>query len=597
MKTHRPLATLLALLAPLALAGCRSSAPAPPPIVWNDWSPAVFERARAEDRLVLLHLGAVWCHWCHVMEHETYEDPDVLRVIAEGYVPVYVDQDSRPDLSNRYEDYGWPATILFDAEAAELGKFRGYIPPGRMLQLLRAFREDPTPGPSALPEAEVEFGAASALAGDLREALEAARRRAYDGEHRGWGSVHKFLERGNVEYALVKAQAGDPEEERMARETLEAALQLFDPVWGGVYQYSHGGVWENPHFEKIMSFQADYLATYSLAYALWGEEQHLDAAREVHRYLTDFLMSPEGAFYTSQDADLVKGEHSGEYFALDDEERRALGMPAIDRNRYSRENGWVIDALCTFAAASGEPEPLEDALAAAEWVLAHRALDGGGFRHGEADEGGPFLGDTLAMGRAFTSLYALTGDVAWLERASAAARFIDEHFTAADGPGLLTARPEPGLDSGPFAPVRQYDENVAAARWLNLHARYTGDGDHLALARSALAWLATPAVARERRGFSGAILLTDLELATDPVHVTVVGPSGDEAREELFAAALALPAAYKRVERYDPSGPPLPNPDIPFPGLARPAAFVCANGACSSPIYAAEELAEAAARP
>src|SRR5687767_4206625 len=118
----------------LAVAGLLLPRPA---LEWQDWSGAVFERARAERRLVLLDLGAVWCHWCHVMEETTYRDPEVVALLRDHFVAVKVDQDARPDLSNRYEDYGWPATIVFDAEGRELVKFRGYIPPERMRSLLR----------------------------------------------------------------------------------------------------------------------------------------------------------------------------------------------------------------------------------------------------------------------------------------------------------------------------------------------------------------------------------------------------------------------------------------------------------------------------
>ena len=106
---------------------------------------------------------------------------------------------------------------------------------------------------------------------------------------------------------------------------LSAQRNLFDPVWGGVYQYSTDGDWKHPHYEKLLQFQAENLRIYSLAYARWGDPQYLDDARQIRRYMQDFLTSPEGVFYTSQDADLVPGEHSEGYFALSDHERRQQG--------------------------------------------------------------------------------------------------------------------------------------------------------------------------------------------------------------------------------------------------------------------------------
>ena len=129
-------------------AALAESKTAPSPIPWEPWSDKAFERASAEKRLVILDLVAVWCHWCHVMEETTYRDPEVVRQLREHFVALRVDQDSRPDLSNRYEDYGWPATVIFDADGRELVKFAGYIPPSRMRTLLEGVVADPTPGPS-----------------------------------------------------------------------------------------------------------------------------------------------------------------------------------------------------------------------------------------------------------------------------------------------------------------------------------------------------------------------------------------------------------------------------------------------------------------
>ena len=97
-------------------------------VEWHPWLEAVLERAKKEKRFVLLDLGAVWCHWCHVMEEVTYRDPKVIELIRSRYIGVRVDQDSRPDLANRYEDYGWPATIVFAPDGTESGRRPGFEP-------------------------------------------------------------------------------------------------------------------------------------------------------------------------------------------------------------------------------------------------------------------------------------------------------------------------------------------------------------------------------------------------------------------------------------------------------------------------------------
>ena len=114
-------------------------------IDWQPWSDSVFERAARENRFVLLDLEAVWCHWCHVMDEVTYSDPKVVELIKSRYIPVRVDQDARPDISRRYENYGWPATVVFNAEGGEIVKRRGYLPPEVMISMLEEIIVDPSP--------------------------------------------------------------------------------------------------------------------------------------------------------------------------------------------------------------------------------------------------------------------------------------------------------------------------------------------------------------------------------------------------------------------------------------------------------------------
>ena len=156
----------------LLLTACSVHAPASgpaQPVVWHPWSDAVFVQAKREHKFVLLDLEAVWCHWCHVMDKETYRDPAVRRLLATRYIAIKVDQYSRPDISNRYEDYGWPATVIFAADGSEIVKRQGYLPPRQMASILQAVIDDPSPGPSIVPEttiayAETPFIAAALLA-------------------------------------------------------------------------------------------------------------------------------------------------------------------------------------------------------------------------------------------------------------------------------------------------------------------------------------------------------------------------------------------------------------------------------------------------
>lgn len=559
-----------------------------PEIHWEGWSDGVFARARGEHRMVLLNLGAGWCHWCHVMDEQTYESPEVVELINSKFVAVRVDQDSRPDLSTRYQEYGWPATILFDGAGHELAKRAGFIPPAPMVSMLQAFIDDPTPGPSVVEQPPLETSTSTVLSKSQRKEILSHYLEQYDTAHASWGGPLKFLDWDGVELALIGAKNGNAQYERMARETLRAQTALIDPAWGGVYQYSTGDDWKEPHFEKIMMMQAQNLRVYSLAYAQTQDASHLDAAKRIARYLRNFMTGPEGAFYASQDADLVPGKHSADYFALDDAARRKLGIPKIDKNVYARENGWAIRALAILSAATDDDEYLQAARRAAETIIRTRSNPGGGFRHGDHDEAGPYLGDTLAMGQAFLELHAVTGEHAWLVHAENCAKYIDNKFQPPNAAGAGVGFASAAVEVPKAAPVLDRDENVSVARFSNLLYRYTGNGEYRKMRDQAMRYLVIPSVAG---GFQPAgILLADLESNREPLHAVVVGSKKTQAAKSLFRETLRYPGAYKRIEWWDPREGPLPNPDAHYPVFERPAVFSCALGRCAQPLYKPEEL-------
>lgn len=585
---------LFAALAMLVLSVPGARATEGDAIPWRDFSDQVFDEAKRENKFVVLYLKAVWCHWCHVMEGTTYRDPEVQAAMAQHYIPVRVDQDSRPDLSLRYEDYGWPATIIFGPDGTEIAKLRGYREPKQFLAVLNDVVADPSPVNYGDLPAETAASATARLPEARKSALEAAFRQGYDNDNGGWGDVQKFIDAQAMEYALALAKRGDKDAERMARQTFAQSFRLIDPAWGGVYQYSDKLDWSSPHFEKIMSIQASHLTLYSLAYAQWGTAEHRDAAGKVYRYLVEFLTAPDGAFYVSQDADSVQGDHGHDFFVLDAEGRKAKPQPRIDTNRYARENGWAIAALAAYHDATGSAEALERATRAARWAMANRALPGGGYRHAEADKGGPYLGDSLAMAQAFLALYRSTSDIAWLDRARETAGFILGRFVDPATGGFFASAPD--THSGVLGkPIKSRDENVAAVRFLNLLHRYAGDERWRQAAEQGFGYLASPAVI-EAVDFLPGVLLAERELQREPVHITVVGGRGDAQAARLFDAALLYPAPYKRAEWWDPAQGRLPNHDVDYPDLGEPAAFACSNRICSVPVFEPKDLAAAVDR-
>ena len=554
-------------------------------IDWLRDDRAAFSTAREQQRFVLLYLEAVWCHWCHVMDRETYGEPAVRALLDEHYVSLRIDQDARPDLANRYRDYGWPATIVFAADGSEIVKRRGYIAPPQFAKLLQAIVDDPSPEQADRRDADAPPAPTGALPQALRAELQRRHVDSYDPALGGLKHRLKFIERDSLEWALTLAASGNAVERARAEQTLDAALALADPVWGGFYQYSTGGDWRRPHYEKLTTLQGDYLRIYALGCALLQRPRFCAAAQRVRAYANAFLRAPEGGYFASQDADVRPGEHSAEYFALDDSARRAIGVPRVAPQLYARENGAMIEALAVLAELSGDRGALAEAKAAADWALASRRNADGSFRHDGVDAGGPFLGDSLRMARAMLALYRADGERRWLEESLRTTLAIDALFRSPGGYATAVQ------GDAPIAPLPSLEEQISLARHANLLFHYSGEPRLRTMAEHALAWLARDAIALTAITEAG-ILLAEYELARTPLHLTLVGAKDDPAAAALYRALLERPGSYKRVDWWDKREGPLPNPDVSYPTLKRAAAFVCNDRQCSLPIYQPQGVAE-----
>ena len=562
-------------------------------INWQEWSAESFQKAKKENKLVIMDLEAVWCHWCHVMDAKTYHDPEIAKLINEHFIPIRVDQDAHPDISNRYEDYGWPATVIFDANGKEIIKRRGYIGPKFMGWFLQAVIAEPTPEAHDNKQTFVAASESAFLSKQQKDLLNSRYEFINDKKNAGWGRRQKFIHSDSFEYAIARAAQGSKKHEKMAKDALDAARVLIDPVWGGVYQYSDEADWLSPHFEKVMLIQTDSLRLYSMAYNLWGRDEDLQSALQIYNYLTQLLQSPEGVFYTSQDADLNAEVDGHAYFPLKNKERRKLGMPRIDKNIYARENGWVISALISLYSATGEAKYLDKGIVAANWIIKNRSsiississntsnTKDGGFIHDANKPDTLFLADTLAMGQAFLDLYSVTSNKDWLKRASSASDFISNNFKDKEG-GFSTRTT--AADNLLLTPVKHINSQILAARFGNLLNHYTGRKADKDLAENAMRYLASPDLTKQRRLLAG-VLLADMELANDPIHITIVGDKSNEQAKALFNAGVRYPAEYMRIELWDKNEGNLPNPNVSYPTLSKPAAFACSNNACSSPIF------------
>ena len=579
---RRLLAFLLLLSSP-----CLAETPSLP---WAKWDSSLFDRAAREDKYILLHMAAVWCHWCHVMEATTYRDPEIQQRIVERFIPVRVDQDADPALSYRYESWGWPATVMLDKHGNEIFKRRGYIPPELFGKLLAAVIEDP----SALPSYEVGASIdpnAIALTSQRRERIEALLLESHDEINGGFGKTHRFIHGDTVEWTLERsrklARNADPAIWRdVAARTLAGARRLIDPVWGGMFQYSDKLDWSGPHYEKLLNIQRDAIRCYVLAWQINHDPADLAAVRNIVRWLMEFMRSPEGAFYTSQDADAGPTLHGDVFYARPDAERRSGPQPPIDRHLYARENGWVIASLAALHDVTNERSLLEAARGALDWILANRRAPNGGLGHARAADNDTHLGDTLAIAEAALALYRSTAERRYLALAAELAEVILRDHRDPAG-GFMVRRPDPA-DKGVLAvAVKQIDENVATVRLLNLLARQTGNHAFRDGAEHGMRYLA--AVAEDDLVVPGA-LLADRELSREPAHVTVVGAKDDPEAQALYAAARTYPTHYLRIEWLDRREGPLPAADIDYPEMPQAAAFACANGACSVPVFTAVEV-------
>jgi uncharacterized protein len=468
---------------------------------WAPWSKETFARARAQHRFILLHGAAVWCHWCHVMEAITYRDPAVGQVLRDRFIAIRVDIDARPDLAERYGDWGWPATILYSPDATEVGKFRGYLPPAELLEALEnvsTLKLDPQETANAEP------GAASAPVAALPWLSQRAERDLdayYDEKHGGWGMRQKAPLGANAELELVRGAAGEPEALARALFTLKQQAALIDPVWGGIYQYSVGGDWHEPHFEKLMPYQAANLEAYARAFQISKQPEFKANAEAIANYVARFLTSPEGTFYVSQDADIgAHDEHAKfvdghVYYASNASARLALGTPDIDQHVYAADNGLMIAALCTLHEATQDPRALAAARRSADALItSHLDVAGGVLHDAKSSDKVHFLADAAALGRAWVRLYAVTKEARYLAAAQRVAAGLEPLFDASVG-AYFAHDPDPDA-AGIFAERRHpFEYNVRAARFLAALADAMHDGNDASFrsrARTVLAAVSTP---------------------------------------------------------------------------------------------------------
>ncbi len=322
------------------------------PIQWHEFGEEAFSAARMANKPMLLDIGAVWCHWCHVMDRESYEDAEVAAIVNEHYIAVKVDRDERPDIDSRYQlavssltgQGGWPLTAFLTPDGKP---FYGgtYFPPtdgyGRpsfkrvLLSIAAAYRdkhgdvmEQAQMVESAIARAESFSAGGGKLSATVIDAIVESARKMFDEVNGGFGNAPKFPHPAALDLVMdqyVSTGSDDEELRTIFVHTLEKMARggVYDQLAGGFHRYSVDERWIVPHFEKMCYDNSELLKNYVHAYQATGNEFFADVALDTIRWMDEWLSDRDhGGFYASQDADYSMDD-DGDYFTWTLEETKA----------------------------------------------------------------------------------------------------------------------------------------------------------------------------------------------------------------------------------------------------------------------------------
>ena len=321
------------------------------PVRWHAWGTEAFERAAAEDKPILLDIGAVWCHWCHVMDRESYENAAIAAIINEHFVAMKVDRDERPDVDARYQaavsaisgQGGWPLTAFLTPDGRPY--FGGtYFPPderygrpgfGRVLETMAQVwreRRDEALESAASVMAAIEHnesfsGRGAELSLELVDKIAGSALSQFDKRNGGFGSQPKFPHPAALDLLLELAMNRDNEQagEAFVR-TLERMARggVYDQLAGGFHRYSVDERWVVPHFEKMLYDNTELLRNYVHGFQSFVRADFLETAKEIVGWLDSTMTDrARGGFYASQDAD-IDLDDDGDYFTWTLDEARAV---------------------------------------------------------------------------------------------------------------------------------------------------------------------------------------------------------------------------------------------------------------------------------
>lgn len=314
------------------------------PIRWHEWGDEAFAAAQRENKPMLLDIGAVWCHWCHVMDRESYDDPAIAAIVNEFFIAVKVDRDERPDIDSRYQvavqavsgQGGWPLTAFLTPDGKP---FYGgtYFPPndgyGRpsfrrvLLSIANAYKEKHSDVveqagmvESAIAQSESFAGRGGRVSPSVLTAIQDSALKMFDSQHGGFGQAPKFPHPSALDFLIERYAKSDAANSARLREVIVTTLEhmarggVYDQLAGGFHRYSVDERWVVPHFEKMCYDNSELLKNYVHAYQATGETFFADVARDIIRWIDEWLSDRQhGGFYASQDAD-INMDDDGDYF-------------------------------------------------------------------------------------------------------------------------------------------------------------------------------------------------------------------------------------------------------------------------------------------
>ena len=652
------------------------------PVDWYAWGDEAFAKARDEDRPILLSVGYAACHWCHVMAHESFEDPATAEVMNQHFVCIKVDREERPDVDAIYMEAvqattgsgGWPMTVWLTPDGRP---FYGgiYFPPEdrhglpSFTRVLLAVAETWRDRRADVEEQGTKLVDNLGLESKLRPSDEPIARnlvtealavvgRQFDPEHGGFGGAPKFPQPMSIDFLLRLAIRGDENARGMSRRTLDAmaAGGIFDQLGGGFHRYSVDRYWVVPHFEKMLYDNAQLLRTYARSHLLSGSERHRDVAVMTARWMLDEMRDPGGGFWSTMDADSEGVEGKYYVWTLDEveevtggnfdaaaahwgfgklgnlegknipvyarepddtvaveEARRALlerraarVAPGIDTKVLAAWNGLAASALAEAGSGLGEPEWVDAASGAMNFVFDRMRVDDRLMRSYRRIENGDeivkhlgFCDDYAFVSEACLALYEATFDGSWLERARWTADECIRLFADDAGGGFFST----GSDAEALVrrPKELQDNAVPAANSvlaleLQRLAHFTGDFEYERRAVGCLR-LMRDFVVRSPLAFGHLLGAIDFYTSGTAEIVILGRPDSPDTTALLEPVRSQFMPNKVLIVSEDVSGAakiPLLEGRTRIDGRAT--AYVCRNGTCDLPVDSAEELRSQLAR-